>query len=736
MSVNSFSTTAAELLSWHEYGVAHGHVTPSNLAISEKDSISILDPGVASAFLRARKGLELEEVKQRYRMDRFAPEVRNGEGAVSNSDIFGLGKTLEDLLRFLEEAKDPDRRRQALSVLRALSRDMCEQDPKRRISLSEVITRLDSADISDELPKAERVGSFSPPLPELSSEVEGQIEKTEKIAESKPELGESFVEEIVPEVKTPKNFADEIFVSPPAAESPKEEESSPLETSFAASIPDEMPTDPVFDTSNPESDIGTEFSAQEEQRFAAEPRESKSWWPVLFFFLLLGAGLWWYRQQDVQIESGPGMSNEQLKAAWYSRRPSLMSEVARRAVDPEKVSPFAELLVVNSGLQGEDLGLDLNNDLLRVAFRKEWEKQLSSNDKRAAIVLAASSLFDENARVSLPPLKSLHPGVLLAIAGNSGENVSRLLKEIPAKVLVQLPAPFGPAFAELTVNEKTSLADPAIVIFSKLATSEASESQLVLRFLNTKQKNSLRALARVASRDEARARRLLNTLLSHPNLKVEDERIFWAKRWKLDSWSEIGAIEKLFLLAGVIPAKASLSAEHLGQMFAHPDARIRAHAMKQAADQIDLGHPGAYEVLLYLSENPVILDSEQTLQLARMLESPDKVSSELIREWLVRSPDLGLVELLIRTSAKNSKETKLDFELGRYLSKQAWEPSLKSLEILSGHPDDLTRMLAYTKLFERRKFADVSKILLNAYTKEKKPDFKKQLQQMLKTFSE
>ena len=90
-----------------------------------------------------------------------------------------------------------------------------------------------------------------------------------------------------------------------------------------------------------------------------------------------------------------------------------------------------------------------------------------------------------------------------------------------------------------------------------------------------------------------------------------------------------------------------------------------------------------------------------------------------------------LIKILLIAGSENKEVSILDSILTVYLTEIGWNPSASDLMKLVLHRDKVARMFAYQKIFEFND-KEASKLMLkDAISKEKDPELKKQLSNMI-----
>ena len=465
--------------------------------------------------------------------------------------------------------------------------------------------------------------------------------------------------------------------------------------------------------------------------------------PTLLMLTILGFGFFMFALSSTKttsidepapveyVEAPQPAQSGDLRVEWESGMPSRMANVALAVVGDDEAARYAEIVIVNSAMNPTTPLPNVNPDLLRVAFDQRWEQELTPSDRKAALSLALIGLLRENLPKNLPQPADLHPGVILGLTASAGPDVAnRVLSTIPAARLTKLPAPVGQAFAEIIgTQSELRCNDQAVMSLARFFSKGLEDSADVKDFLATDTVKRLRAFAVLFSYDNNLARRALKVLIEHPNMVIDHEYIEWGRRWSLGSWRDTEDTEKLFLLAGIQPS-SPVGTAHIGKLFAHPARAVRAHAIDFTLENIKLRHPGAYDVLRYLKEQPEILTAKQTVQLAQIIEDPERVRKEHIAQWFDSKPPVSLVEMLLVATANEKRATRVDFAAASYLKANNWNPGTDLLHKLLHHPEDLTRLFIYNRVYTLSDSEMALIMLEKARNAEKNSTFKKQLTEM------
>lgn len=792
----------------HEAGIIHGHITPSNIAISKQDEVFLLDPGVGVGLFRSTLELGARAGRDGFDTTSFAPEIRDSGAVVRSSDVYAIGLVLRELFESLGSDKrnlgGAKKRPQSFVTLGDLIEAMTDENPARRPSLAEANTFLGQTSKVDvhggQINSAAKLEAFSG-----ASLSKGKMVRITRAASSHTEEEHQSRAEKARQAARGIKFDLSGVVDQEAVQSPKaESESDPthdihkslrvdseIENSSHGSQPQPQPqpaasippnyfaqhpgtvpphayqmhqqlapqfyygqyqnpastyaaANPYFQVGMqpgapmPHAAPGSAPSAQitPDSLAAGQPDQAKvhkrsssgsAFWASLLTLIVLCCGVY-YKQSQAET----GFSNEELELAWFSKRPSLMIPVAQLALSAQQPDAFAEMLVVSSIMKGETSSAGVNAELLKVAFDSRWEQSLTPEDRRVALALALTGLLRDKTPTDLQPIESTHPGVVLAIASTGGSRVSNFLSRVPADILTKLPRPLGQAFA-VVINGRDNIncGDEAIRSLAHFMSRGWSSSEEIFNFLEPNPTLRLRSLAELLRGDSEKSSELLAVLLEHPNKTIQNESVAWGRNWKLNRWSELSDYSKLQLISGEVPQEP-VRAENVAKLFAHPAAGVRGAAMRQAVDSIAFGHPAAADILSYLSKKPDLLNPKQTVVLAQLLESPDKVGAENVRLWLESKPPVDLVAFLLVGGAHAEHTSALDFEMARYMKDNNWQPDAGALKVLVRHPEKLVRMYAYIQTFNLSDRAKATLILTDARRHENDPNFRQQIEAMIK----
>ena len=710
------------LSDWHSHGVIHGHITTSNIVV-RGEAITFLDAAVAAAVVQAAKKTAASDLNS------YAPEVPGSATLDYSTDVFGLGQVLRRILVSMKKNYQLSEHREAMErVLERYSplvESMLETDPQKRPTLSEV--RAFQKQVEKPAVKAEQ---------RKESALKGKSLTTGRVVQP-GENREREAQRAVP----PRKSSSGVHTKP---ETPLYEEDAPrtdddefsLDSWHNGAAKEETGEESYFDF---ESGAFVGAKAEEESREPAprtpkrtSPKQEPSFWTfsLILGFILLG--IWYYMRGARPDEELTIYTPNELLVLWESKIPSKMSRVAEIAVAADSQENLASDLIVRSVNNGDPLPGGVDSGLLRVAFNSKWEMELTLEDRRMALALGLAGLLREKLPHDLGPLDQRHPGIILGVTASAGENVKRVLKNVPAQTLSRLAPPFGPAFTKLLQGRTdVNCADQSVMLLARLSTHGVEKSQDLAAFLAPNPNVNLHALALMYSTQNDLAKQALDVLLNHPNIVLDYPEVVWGREWKLADWHELEPGDQLFVLAGVQPSEA-VSAANVGKLFMHPSATMRAYAIEQALDRIKFNHPGTFETMQLIKSQPDILTPEQLFRLAEILENPAKaLTEERLQKWLESGPSLKVVTALLLSTTTAREASPIDPWLAMHLRSSNWDGDVLALRKLSSHPNDYTRVYAYQQIFKMKDGDTARTFLRAALSKERNAEFKQQLEQMI-----
>ena len=390
-----------------------------------------------------------------------------------------------------------------------------------------------------------------------------------------------------------------------------------------------------------------------------------------------------------------------------------MLRVARAAVLEHE--PSAENTIVKSIMAGANPA-GTTAVLMRVALTDLWRKDLSRADQEAVLSLTLAPLVPQGLE-GIPPLASLHPAVIMAVAGQmQPNNPSPQLKLLSLSLFTNLADPVGAVFRQLgelgisSAGAPESLALAGIIsgntnpnLFEAFMGGDSSSKGTLARLI---------ILMPIVAQNDAAAVQLLAAIRDRGG--ELGQVLGWFDIEDLAKWSSIGSIDKLSLLLNKLP-KRSFTISQYGDLLTFPLQGVRQGAALMLRERYF--KESDTNLLLLLSGEGNRLTREQTIALISALQLEAGKRTPFIAAWfgLRPAPDTVLLLLLAR-SAQDSSDI-FNLEAARYLRHNEWVGSIEILELLAQHQEPLARTLAYARLDPRD--SAQKKILQARISKEK-----------------
>ncbi len=384
----------------------------------------------------------------------------------------------------------------------------------------------------------------------------------------------------------------------------------------------------------------------------------------------------------------------EFDAEWASHQKPRMLVVARAAIlrsDPAATNAITADILGGANPEG------VRARLLRVALDELWRDQLSEDDVRAATALALTQLLPEGAK-TIPPLKALHPAVILAVAGETQPmNSGKELQALSISTLASLPAPFGPLFTDLQKLGITTVGHPACIGLATIATGDprATAFEGLMNFATDETKTrALTALVLPIVRKSSTGAEELFVALRDRGDSF-GTLASWFAIEDLASWTRVPAITKLeLLLSGSTQSELDLAQYSDLLKFPLPDVRAFALGMLRKK----FFSEASEKVLVTLSSDANALSREQTIALLATLRAPPQSTAQFLAKWFELSPNADTVLLLLVARSNVDTSDIFNLEAARYLRRSSWRAPFPLLELLANHPEPLARVLAYGKL--------------------------------------
>jgi hypothetical protein len=393
----------------------------------------------------------------------------------------------------------------------------------------------------------------------------------------------------------------------------------------------------------------------------------------------------------------PGLVSDhsvEFETEWASHQKPRMLVVARSAIlrqEPAAVNAITEDILGGANPEG------VRGRLLRVSLDELWRDQLSQSDIRAAVTLALIQIFPEGVR-TLPPLKTLHPAIILAIAGETqAVNAGKELQSIGIDSLASLPAPFGVLFTELKKLGVSTVGNPAAIGLAAIASGDTRPQ-------------SFEGIM-TAAVDEAKARAIVELVVpivrNNPTAASElfaairdrgeglGTLASWFSLEDLAGWSRIPAMPKLDVMLTSATA-TELDQAQYADLLKYPVGETRNFAA--AMLQKNFFTQGSEKLLLTLSSDASALSREQTIALLAALKAEPATRGQFLAKWFELRPNADTVVLLLVARSSADSADIFNLEAARYLRRNTWRSPFALLELLASHPEPLARVLAYGKL--------------------------------------
>lgn len=712
--LKTLSRTIKTVEAAHALGYVHGHIHPGNICFKQSMSGVLLDAGLCSLYHAGPLPIHVGK-------ESVAPELLLGEAMTPSTDIYGLGYTLKSIFQCdsIICASNEPTREQVLAVLGPIIESALHENPEHRITLSAF-----SSIFFDLLPlfnvSKQEIKQFGSP----------------HIIEEK--LEEGSTQEVL-------LFEDD---HAPSQIHKQEWERVYEEDSY---------------TNEGEEDIASRFEriVQAEESFKnIDKKQSSIKTPnvfmrkiitttcfivLLILSVILGAkflnNIGLIEKAMDSSESydefnGHILALDDLNSAWSSGVLSQMKLVADQAIYKNPGRLLAERVILSSVTNDQVKSELVDTSLLRVAFNAQWEEQLEEDDRRYALSLGLIQILKNQIPRDLGKLEDRNPAIVLALMSSGSISVNKFLSQVPISHLEKLPPPFGPSFQLLsTAQEGKNCGEQDVITLARFGTRGIENPVTINTFVLDDFKRRMSALAILYTAQPDNARKVLDIVISHPNLSVKTAETIWAKRVGLIDWTEVDPADKIFLLAGVpLRGNTQLGPESVAKLFLHPSARVRGFAAGVAVDKITFLHKAAPEILSIISKSPDILSQDQFVMLGQILEDPKKTAEshrQIVQSFIASNPSVDICKHLLLASATEKESTILDSALSVYLKDKKWVPTHTQLEVLSAHPDKVTRMFAYQNLFASTDKDFAVELLKKSLKTETDPAYKEQLSAMI-----
>lgn len=384
----------------------------------------------------------------------------------------------------------------------------------------------------------------------------------------------------------------------------------------------------------------------------------------------------------------------EYETEWATHERARMLNIARAAVDNRE--PAAINAIVDDILAGSNPDRVIA-PLLRVALNESWRKELNTDDIHAALSLALAPLLQEGAQ-EIPPLAALHPGVVLAIAGQTNPtNAGSELRAIPLETIAKLPNPIGQTFSQLRKYGVESLGAPQAVALAAIISgnarattfdayiSQASDPQRFAQLISL--------IEPIVGANPAAAAELLAAIRDRGG--DSGTLVSWFDIDALADWASVPAIVKIRLILGTLPS-IELSDPQYFDLLRFPLDPIKSQSIAKIAKRgFPAGHENLFATLISSTNH---LNREQTIALLAALKLEPAKRPAFIAAWFEMKPPPETVLLILAARSNHDASDLFNLEAARYLRRNSWEASFDLLKLLAAHPEPLARVLVYGRL--------------------------------------
>jgi hypothetical protein len=682
-------------------GIVHGHICLANIGTDE-ETPALLDFGFGCIDSNHAD---------------LAPEIKAGLPPSMASDIYGLGKILETLLKGDSNLE-----------IQNLIKSMLAVDPSARPRLEEVKKAfLVKQQITKPMPHSAPSMKSGQVLGKIANTTPKPIdppkEKTVKIPEPPPVAANE------PSIKVPENTAvrmtAEITVERPVNEKPEIANPAPtisveppapnkqlgpprarqLTTMMASAKPapvavtTNLTATPMPYAAPSKRRARAQETVYEEtpevQHSSQEPNSALRFvnamgilaWSLIVISMFSGAGYFIFKKlahQNPKID---------YAAYWESGQTKLQGEVIEAAVLRNSKSAKDAIL---SQVEKKNEIPKVRNDLLKIGFSKLWAAEYTPADKK---ILFALSVESPNPSVlkALPAIADAHSGVILALASQLNNTKESAVGALPIEAYSKLPPPFDMAFKSLGAFGIKNVGEPAALGLARIISGNISESSLQL-FIDQDGVGKvaiIKIMADELGEDFAKRVVKLNQSLGENGFP----ELSWFNESNTIDWSSVSAITKLSLASGLTDF-AGLSIEHKMDLLSSPITSTREAVAEVLISSLGESLQPVLKTLLSADNG---LRRDQMVTLISALSYQGENSKKFTMEWFKTSPDPQTVLNLLM--ARNSKELSDFFNLqaARYLADKKWNASFNNLKQLSVHYEPVARALGYARLDPKKR---------------------------------
>ena len=619
---------------FHTAGIIHGHITPANLIVIN-GKLHLVDAGFGSSCANTANS--------------FAPEVARGDTPSHLSDVWGLGFTLKSLFGTESFVKLP-----------GLITQICSQSQIERPSMSRL------ADIFGvELP----VESSSPKKAVKSD----SLKKLDSGNISEMKIEDLATTNVISSGKFERNIPSDI-----------------LEAVRTGTVVEKKET--VF-----------ERVVSEEEKALASKSNAPIWALALVALSIFGYAVYdksytriipqinsqvspqhsqQVNNQSKDLTQAPKIHSEKHFADYWKSGSLDLARIV--AIEATKKTPSfeAQKVIIQGALRSAHAGDTASNgiraNLIQNALDARWIDSLTSDDRRAAIALAASHLVDFQ-KIELPSLTTVHPAIVYALAASLPiESTIAGLEKVSTNSLSSLQE-VGPYFKQLHASQTTSMSDKKARALAKLL---SGDMKALRHFLSGESSHVLQSVVQLL--DHEKGEQIAHETLTHfqDRADVVGEAARWFEGRPL--WEKTSALTKVSLLAGGNVFKV-LSKEQTQDLITFPGSKIQQKA--KAKIEQSLGEFGA-----------ALTGAVQPQSFAQFADAISKRDVAFITKWIESKPKSKQVLELLSKSSKLGEGHPFNVLAGSYLSKLKVKFSSSAIKMLATHPEPMVRTVAYAQL--------------------------------------
>ena len=682
-------------------GIVHGHLSLTNIGADEETPM-LLDFGFGALEASSRD---------------LAPEIKNGFPPSLASDIYGLGKILESILKSenLPEIQDiikqmlseePATRPNIETIKKTFLIKKSIEKPstpiKNPMSSGKVLGKATKPiSPSAELPNPKIIGKSSEtqeilPIPEMSID-ENPIQ-TPRLERKPTEI-----------IKLPSPIEATTLVTPEANKSTEANKiesvaTAPRARNFTTLIKTSAPpvqivnnlTATVVPSAAP-SKLKARAQMIDErpvmEEISSEPISHRSGNLFVVFCLAIFMALGTFAVSFAVKQSKKINQPIDLEAYWQSGQITLQSQVVLAAIRDNSVK--ASNIILKSIERDEKLE-NVRANLLKVGFSKLWSENYSENDRN---ILLGLSLENPPAEVlkSMPNINSAHSGVILAIASQMGERKDTKIGELPISIYSDLPKPFNTAFAALEIFGIKQIGEPEALGLARIITGNISVAslKLLLQGKNDGKVGILKILADDLGEKFAASLVTTNEALGQGGIY----ELNWFNQSQNVQWQKIPVTNKIDLASGV-PEFGNLSVDHKLDLLSFPIAEIRESVAQRLKTELDENIAPVIDTLIARDNR---LTREQKITLISTLSYQGEHSKKFTLEWFKTNPSPEAVLDILLARDKKELTDFFNLQSAHYLTGKKWNADLSKLKQLAVHHEQVARALAYARLDPKNK---------------------------------